>query len=153
MTTNKVVFANGCFDVLHAGHCAFLNACVLYKELREADLLIVAIDSDAKIKKDKGQHRPYYSQEERRKAILETFFEVDVVIIFDTNEELECHIRRYQPLLVKGERWKGNVVGEEYAEQVLYVRDYNLPSTTEIEARIRKKHLKELKAEYPGADL
>lgn len=135
----KYVFANGCFDTFHAGHYCFLHYCWMQAEYKNAKL-IVAIDSDKKIKKDKGEHRPYFDQWEREKQILYCFPEAEIEI-FDTNKELEAIIEKYRPeLLIKSRQWEGKVVGEKYAKCVIFNEDKVPISTTEIEKRIQEKY-------------
>ena len=77
----KTIWVNGCFDVLHRGHLELLRyakSC--------GDKLIVGIDSDAKVKRDKGNDRPFNSQEDR-KFMLESIRYVDRVLVFETASE------------------------------------------------------------------
>ena len=78
----KTIWCNGTFDVLHPGHIELFKVA---KSL--GDKLVVAIDSDEKIKKDKGADRPINSLESR-KAILEAIKYIDIVIVFNTAKEL-----------------------------------------------------------------
>jgi D-beta-D-heptose 7-phosphate kinase / D-beta-D-heptose 1-phosphate adenosyltransferase len=94
--SRKVVFTNGCFDILHAGHLASLEA-----SRRHGDLLIVGLNSDASVRGLKGDSRPVIDQENRA-SLLAGLACVDVVVIFDepTPEEL---IRQLDPdVLAKG---------------------------------------------------
>src|SRR5215470_10006410 len=97
---DKVVFTNGCFDVLHPGHIDLLE-----RARALGTKLIVAINSDVSVRAIKGADRPIQSQEER-KAILLGLRAVDEVLIFDelTPENI---IKRISPdVLVKGGDWK-----------------------------------------------
>jgi D-glycero-beta-D-manno-heptose 1-phosphate adenylyltransferase len=92
----KIAFTNGCFDILHKGHIASLSAAA-----READLLIVGVNSDASTKRLKGPLRPI-NDEQSRAELLAALFMVDAVVIFeeDTPKEL---IEEVSPdVLVKG---------------------------------------------------
>lgn len=138
-----VIFANGCFDGgLHAGHFDFLLYCFFLKEKFKAHL-IVAIDSDEKLKKDKGQDRPIFSEEERRSHLLSLNFGKNPIIdscsIFDMNEDLNELIKHCKPnILVKGEKWKGKVVGEEHAKSIFFYPENKINiSTTKIIERIQ----------------
>ena len=85
MTT---VWTNGCFDVLHRGHIE------LFRYARSlGDRLIVGIDSDEKVKKDKGASRPYNNVEDR-KFILQSIKYVDEVIVFSSRKELEMTLQQ-----------------------------------------------------------
>jgi D-beta-D-heptose 7-phosphate kinase / D-beta-D-heptose 1-phosphate adenosyltransferase len=92
----KVVFTNGCFDILHAGHLASLEG-----SRREGDLLVVGVNSDASVRRLKGDSRPVIDQENRA-SLLAGLACVDIVVIFDepTPDEL---IRELEPdVLAKG---------------------------------------------------
>ncbi len=136
MKTKNNIFINGCFDVLHAGHCRFLNYCVQMKKFYDAEF-IVAIDSDGKVKSDKGDNRPYFTSRERMLTLREYCPEIDEIFTFENHTELIEYIQFFRPILIKGERWRGKVVGSHVAREVIYVPDFpDLPSTTEIEKRI-----------------
>ena len=79
----KLVWTNGCFDVLHRGHFEMLKYA---KSL--GDIVMVGIDSDKKVKKDKGFDRPFNSAEDRKFA-LESIKYVDKVLIFKSREHIE----------------------------------------------------------------
>ena len=126
IATVKKVFVNGCFDILHPGHIE------LFKYAKSlGDFLNVAIDSDRKVSEMKGPDRPIYSQEDRAK-ILESIRYIDSVFIFDTKQELEGLIKVIHPdILVVGSDWKGKeVVGAEYAKQIVFFDRINEYSTT-----------------------
>ena len=86
----KIVFTNGCFDILHPGHIDLLE-----RARRLGSKLIVGINSDESVKAIKGPERPFLSQAER-KAILEGLRSVDEVRIFDENTP-ESLIREIKP--------------------------------------------------------
>lgn len=91
-----VGFTNGCFDILHKGHIFSLS-----EAAKEADYLIVAINSDNSVKKLKGPDRPI-NTEQTRALIVASLLMVDVVIIFDEENPLEL-IKLIQPdVLIKG---------------------------------------------------
>jgi D-beta-D-heptose 7-phosphate kinase/D-beta-D-heptose 1-phosphate adenosyltransferase len=149
------IFINGCFDVLHVGHIKFLQYCERVRKALESQLLIIALDSDEKIRKDKGNDRPIFSWSERRDAIW-TLFEKKVplsFVEFCTNEELEGIIERNAPILIKSERWRGNVVGEKYAKGILYFKDLHVPSTSDIIKKIREKDAEYLAQLHEAARL
>lgn len=122
-----IVFTNGCFDLLHQGHLHLLNEA---KKL--GDILIVAVNNDASVKKLKGETRPIENLETRLKHLSE-LKEVDYVISF--SEETPIHlIEQIQPtVLVKGGDYKKeDVVGNKIAEQVVIVPLLAGFSTTKI---------------------
>ena len=107
----KIVFTNGCFDIIHAGHIDYL-----LKAKALGDKLIVGLNSDLSIRRIKGEKRPIISQDLRKK-VLENLKPVDLVIIFeeDTPENL---IKKVKPdILVKGGDWSiNNIVGADFVK-------------------------------------
>lgn len=107
----KIVFTNGCFDVLHRGHVEYLQFC-----RQHGDVVVVGLNSDSSVKQIKGPERPINNQEDRA-AVLAALGAVDYIVVFDEPTPLDT-IRRVAPdVLVKGEDWadKG-VVGREFVE-------------------------------------
>ena len=120
-----IVFVNGTFDVLHLGHLELLNYA---KSL--GDYLIVAIDTDRRVKELKGQSRPINNQHER-KVMLENLKSVDEVKIFDTDEEL-INIIKTCDIMVKGSDYIGKpIVGEDVCPKIVFFERINGYSTTE----------------------
>lgn len=122
----KIIFVNGCFDVLHPGHIQLFEYA---KSL--GDYLIVAIDSDEKVSQMKGKSRPIFCQEDRSK-VLQSIRYIDVVHIFNSKEELEDLIKTINPdIMVVGSDWKGKeVVGGHYAKAVRFFDRVGEYSTT-----------------------
>ena len=115
--TDKFVWCNGTFDILHPGHIQ------LFKVARSlGDKVIVATDTDEKIKKDKGFDRPI-NDLCYRVAMLEAIKYIDVVHTFGSREELEGLIQMYNPdILLLGDDWQGgDVVGIEHAKGVRFL--------------------------------
>ncbi len=104
----KIVFTNGCFDVVHPGHVY-----CLYKASREGDLLVVGLNSDDSVHRIKGPTRPILPQNERAE-LLASFFFVDYVVIFDESTPIEL-IKRVRPkVLVKGGDYHiGTIIGAD----------------------------------------
>lgn len=125
MTT---VMVNGTFDVLHPGHIALLNTARSY-----GDYLIVAIDTDRRVRELKGEQRPINNQNDRR-IMLSALKSVDIVELFDSKEELIKLMERYKPdVYVKGSDWKGkSVEAANYCENVIYYDRVGNYSTTNI---------------------
>jgi len=122
------VWVNGCFDVLHRGHIEML------KYARQlGDELVVGIDSDQKVKSDKGPLRPFNKLEDRIE-ILKSIQYVDRVIAFESRLDLERLIREYKPdFLVVGSDWKNReVVGKEYCKNLKFFDRIEDMSTTKI---------------------
>jgi len=133
----KIVFTNGCFDLLHIGHVKYL------KEAKsKGDFLVVGINSDASVKRLKGPTRPIQNENDRSE-ILAALESVDATVVFaeDTPENL---IKMVRPdVLVKGGDWKINqIVGGEfvhgYGGKVLSLMFIDGKSTTSIVSKIEK---------------
>jgi rfaE bifunctional protein nucleotidyltransferase chain/domain len=92
----KVVFTNGCFDILHAGHIESLTQAAAL-----GDVLIVGLNSDASIKRLKGEHRPI-QQENNRAILLSSLYMVNAVVIFEEDTPLELIKTILPDVLVKG---------------------------------------------------
>jgi len=107
----RIVFTNGVFDILHPGHLRYLQAA-----RRHGDLLIVGLNSDASVRRNKGPERPINPEAERAE-VLEALECVDAVSIFDEDTPADI-IRRVQPdILVKGADWPADqIVGRETVE-------------------------------------
>jgi len=132
----RIVFTNGCFDLLHPGHLQCLE------EARKlGDFLVVAINSDDSVRRLKGSDRPVFPQQERAE-VLAALESVDAVVIFDEPTPQDLIARLLPHVLVKGGDWsKGEVVGREEVEaaggrvvSVPVLRGY---STSEILRKIR----------------
>ena len=123
------VMVNGTFDILHRGHIEMLN----YAK-QQGDKLLVAIDTDSRVKELKGPSRPINNQEDR-KFHLENLKAVDGVMFFDSKEQLIEIMKGWKPdVYVKGSDWKKDKpsTAEQYCEQVIYydrVGDYSTTNT------------------------
>lgn len=133
----KIVFTNGCFDIIHAGHVHLLQAAAAY-----GDVLIVAINSDASVRRlNKGSERPLNNVDDRA-AVLAAFKVVDFVTVFEDNTPLEI-IKYLQPdVLVKGGDYTiDRVVGADVVISyggVVHIIDY-IPgySTSSLVNKVR----------------
>ena len=131
----KIVFTNGCFDILHAGHVSYLN------EAKSCgDILVIGLNSDASVKRLKGETRPV-NNEADRKFVLENLKAVDFVFIFKEDTPLKL-IKEVNPnVLVKGGDWKvEQIVGSDFVmanggevKSLQFVKGY---STTNIIEKI-----------------
>lgn len=106
----KVVFTNGCFDVLHPGHLDLLE-----RARRMGDALVVAINSDTSVRRLKGPNRPLFPEMERGE-ILSALSAVDYVCTFDEDTPLEVILEIRPDILVKGADWTNNIVGSKEVE-------------------------------------
>jgi D-beta-D-heptose 7-phosphate kinase/D-beta-D-heptose 1-phosphate adenosyltransferase len=123
---------NGTFDILHRGHLELLNFA-----RSKGDTLLVAIDTDRRVKELKGDARPINNQEDR-KFHLENLKAVDGVMLFDSKEELIEIMKGWGPdIYVKGSDWKSNSgTAHQYSKEVIYYDRVGKYSTTNIIQRI-----------------
>lgn len=130
---NKIVFTNGCFDILHPGHIHLLN-----ESKKLGNKLIIGLNSDASINRLKGSNRPILTQD-RRKKMLEALGIADDVIIFEEDTPLEL-IKKIEPdIITKGGDYKYHeVVGYGLAEIVIISTLENYSTTGVINEIVRK---------------
>jgi D-glycero-beta-D-manno-heptose 1-phosphate adenylyltransferase len=104
----KIVFTNGCFDILHKGHITYLNQAKSF-----GDYLIVGVNSDDSVKKLKGSDRPVNNQNDRA-FLLDNLKSVDYTIIFNEETPYELIKNVLPDYLVKGGDWKeDDIVGSD----------------------------------------
>jgi rfaE bifunctional protein nucleotidyltransferase chain/domain len=132
----RVVFTNGCFDLLHPGHIKLLEAA-----RSKGDALVVGINSDDSVRALKGAGRPVIPEQERAE-ILANFESVDAVVVFDELTPQKTVAALLPDILVKGGDWPGNqIVGREQVEaaggKVVLIDVVEGYSTTEILRKIR----------------
>lgn len=133
----KIVFTNGCFDIIHAGHIHYL------KEAKKlGDFLLVALNSDESVKKIKGDKRPLVS-EKNRIIIMEALYFVDFVTLFNEETPYDLIKTILPDVLVKGGDWDiENIVGKDIVERnggtVLNIPFKDGFSTTSIIEKIRE---------------
>ena len=96
LINKTIAFTNGCFDILHRGHIASLS-----QAAAEADFLVVGVNSDASVRKLKGDHRPV-NNEQSRAELLASLLMVDAVVIFKEDTPLELIKAILPEVLVKG---------------------------------------------------
>ena len=128
----KIIFTNGCFDLLHAGHVKYLE---IAKNL--GDILIVGLNSDQSVRKLKGENRPINKQIDRA-YILAALEVVDYVVIFNEDTPYDL-INTIKPaILVKGGDYKGkNIVGQELVKETKLVEFTDGKSTTQTIKKIQ----------------
>jgi len=134
----KVVFTNGCFDVIHAGHIALLR-----RSAEQGDLLVVGLNSDDSVRRLKGPERPVHALADRI-AVLSELESVDLIVPFESDTPIEL-IRALRPdVLCKGADYsREHVVGgdfvESYGGSVVLIEFLQGRSTTETIRRIRSR--------------
>ena len=107
----RVVFTNGCFDLLHPGHVELFE-----QSRRQGDLLVIGVNSDTSVRRIKGDNRPVFDQAERAE-ILAAMASVDLVCVFDEDTPLETILEIHPDVLVKGADWKDKgIVGQREVE-------------------------------------
>jgi D-glycero-beta-D-manno-heptose 1-phosphate adenylyltransferase len=108
----KVVFTNGCFDILHKGHVDYLN-----ESKKLGDILVIGVNSDASVRRIKGEKRPIVPEHERA-FIISNLNAVDYVCLFDESTPFELISQVIPDILVKGADWSiDNVVGKDVVEK------------------------------------
>ncbi len=137
----KVVFTNGCFDIIHAGHVRYLT-----KARSLGDLLVVGLNSDASVRTIKGTARPIVPEAERAE-VLGALRCVDYVVIFNEPTPLRLITALKPDILVKGSDWASHeIVGGDVVKKsggkVSRIRLLKGRSTTNIIKRVLKLHKK-----------
>ena len=136
-SAKKIVFTNGCFDLLHRGHIEYLS-----KAADFGDMLIIGLNTDASVSRLKGPHRPIQDESSRAHIMAALEF-VDLVIYFDEDTPYDL-IKMVQPdILVKGADYKAeNIVGYDIVTakggQVKTIEFLDGYSTSAIESKIKK---------------
>ena len=131
----KVVFTNGCFDIIHSGHVLYLE-----EASQLGDVLVLGLNSDSSVKRLKGESRPVNNQQDRA-IVLSGLGSIDFIIIFDEDTPYEL-IKQVKPnVLVKGGDWQVNeIVGSDivlnHGGQVKSLSFKQGKSTTSIIQRI-----------------
>ena len=128
----KIIFTNGCFDILHIGHIKYLEEAKSF-----GDILILGLNSDNSIRRLKGENRPINNQTDRA-YILASLEVVDYLVIFDEDTPFEL-INLIKPdILVKGADYRDKkVIGEDIVKEVKLVKFINNKSTSKTIERIR----------------
>jgi rfaE bifunctional protein nucleotidyltransferase chain/domain len=133
----RIVFTNGCFDVLHPGHLQLLAEAASH-----GDVLVVGINSDRSVGRLKGPDRPVFPQDERAE-VLSALEMVDLVCVFDEDTPLDAIETLRPDVLVKGADWEGDIVGQKEVEgwggRVVVVGLVKGQSTTGVLGRVQSQ--------------
>ena len=129
----KIIFTNGCFDIIHSGHIQYLEKAKEY-----GDILVLGLNSDNSISEIKGENRPINNQTDRA-YIIAALESVDYVVIFDENTPYEL-IKAVKPhILVKGADYKNKeVIGHDLVKEVKLVDFVEGKSSTKTIEKIKK---------------
>ena len=135
----KVVFTNGVFDILHAGHVDYL-----IKAREAGDVLIVGLNNDASVRRIKGEYRPVVP-EDQRAFVLSNLKPVDFVVLFGEDTPLKLIEQIVPDILVKGSDWSlDNIVGKdivlENGGEVKTIEFVNFQSTSGIIRKILERY-------------
>ena len=126
--TNKIVWTNGCFDILHRGHIELFRYA---KSL--GNWLVVGVDTDERVRSSKGDSRPFNTIEDRV-AMLQSIKYINEVRVFDSNEELDTQVLLSgAKVMVVGSDYKDKeVIGSRHVKEVKFFDRIEGYSTTEI---------------------
>jgi D-beta-D-heptose 7-phosphate kinase/D-beta-D-heptose 1-phosphate adenosyltransferase len=128
----KIVFTNGCFDIIHTAHIKLLKFCK-----SKGDILIVGLNSDKSIKNIKGKDRPINKEEDRIEFLLLLDF-IDYVILFNEDTPLNIISILKPDILVKGGDYKKeDIIGKDYVKEIIIYDYINNKSTTNIINKIK----------------
>jgi len=126
-SNKKIVFTNGCFDIIHTAHIKLLKFCK-----SKGDILVVGLNSDKSIRNIKGNNRPINKEEDRIEFLLLLDF-IDYVILFNENTPLNIVSILKPDIMVKGGDYKKeDIIGNEYANEIIIYDYINNKSTSNI---------------------
>ncbi len=135
----KIVFTNGCFDLIHPGHIKLFQIAK-----KKGNVLVVGVNSDSSIRKIKGKRRPIL-EEKARVAILSSIESIDYIILFNEPDPYKVISELKPHYLVKGSDWeKKDIVGRELVEKVFRVNLVEGYSTSSIIKKICEKYKDEV---------
>jgi rfaE bifunctional protein nucleotidyltransferase chain/domain len=124
----KTIWINGCFDVLHYGHFKLIEYAKSFN-----GKLIIGIDSDSRVRKLKGEDRPFHNQHQREFNLMQ-IKGVDYVVVFNTEDELRNQLKIYKPdVFVIGDEYMYKpIIGGEHAKEIKFFPKLEEFSTTKI---------------------
>lgn len=127
-----VIFTNGCFDIVHAGHILSIE-----KAKSFGDFLFLGLNSDSSVKRLKGETRPFNNQSDRA-IVMAAIHAVDAVIIFDEDTPIKLIKALHPDVLVKGADYKNKtVVGAEYSGRIELIPLLAGRSTTNLANKLQ----------------
>jgi D-glycero-beta-D-manno-heptose 1-phosphate adenylyltransferase len=129
---NKIVFTNGCFDILHKGHVAYLQ-----EAKRLGDVLVLGLNSDKSVREIKGPERPINNEDDRA-FVLAGLYCIDYILIFDQPTPFEILSQIKPDILVKGGDYKHEeVIGSEFAGETQLISFVEGYSTSRIIEKLK----------------
>jgi len=133
---NKIIFTNGCFDIIHSAHIKLLNF-----SKKQGDLLIVGLNSDNSIKNIKGPKRPINKIDERAE-LLSSLEIIDYIVIFNDDTPLNILSQIKPHILIKGSDYnKDNIIGKEFVDEIILFNFINGKSSSNVINKINQSHL------------
>jgi len=112
LADKKIVFTNGCFDILHAGHVTYLDEAKML-----GDVLVIGLNTDASVRRLKGEHRPV-NDEHDRAIVISALKSVDYVVLFDEDTPLELITLLKPDIIVKGGDYTPEtIIGADFVRQ------------------------------------
>lgn len=125
---HRTVFVNGCFDIIHRGHVELLEFAKSHGEY-----LVVALDTDERVRHSKGDARPFNCLNDRKK-VVSSIGVVDWVESFSSDEELTALVKQYAPdtMVVGSDYQDKTVIGSEFAKEIRFFERIDGYSTTKI---------------------
>jgi D-beta-D-heptose 7-phosphate kinase/D-beta-D-heptose 1-phosphate adenosyltransferase len=130
---NKLVFTNGCFDIIHSAHIKLLNF-----SKNQGDLLIIGLNSDDSIKRLKGPTRPINKIDERSELLLNLQI-VDYIVIFDDDTPFNILSKIKPNILIKGSDYnKNDIIGKDFVDEIILFDFINGKSSSNIIKQINQ---------------
>lgn len=131
---NRIILT-GCFDIVHCGHLEMIRKIKNY--YRNIDLLIM-VDSDERVSKNKGDGRPVNKQQDRIKFLQLLNYQNTFVVAFNTDEELLVELKKYAHIRIVGDEYRNkHIIGGELADMICFVPTKQGYSSTNIIEKIK----------------
>lgn len=134
----KYILLTGCFDIIHIGHISIISS---IKEKFPDHKLIIAIDSNERVKSKKGENRPINDLIDRM-FVIDSIKGVFMTLPFDSDEMLISICKQYKPIRVLGDDYKGkDIIGKEHCSSIVYFNRLKNYSSTNIIEKINEKNI------------
>jgi len=138
-TYKNCIWTNGCYDILHLGHLELLAKCREESNKLENCLVFVGLDSDKRVRNNKGKDRPINNEISRISMLLSLKY-VDGVFLYDTDEELDDLIKEVNPnKMIIGEEYRDKkIIGKDNCKDIMFFPKIKNLSTSNIIKKIKK---------------